>query len=111
MAAAQEHSANQQSKLADLQASHTNLTQALEQQLSVKQSETKAVLQQLESTNQNIAQLQAACQQQSEHTVELEAQLVVSHDTVTCAEAELASQADKTAGMVATLHEDIYAMC
>ena len=111
MATAHEHSAHQQSELADTQASHSSLTQALQQQLSAQQAETKAALQQLGGAKQRVAQLQAACQQQSEHVAELEADLAASQGTVASANAELASQTDRTAGTAATLHMHVDAIC
>lgn len=100
LAAAHEHSANQLSQLADTKASHTSLTQDLQQQLSVQQAETKAALQQLEDAKQSVAQLQAACQQQSDDVAELEANLAASQDT---AKAELVGQTKLTAGAAARL--------
>ena len=102
LATAHEQSAHQRSQLADTQASHTSQTQALQQQLSVQQGETKTALQQLEGAKQTVVQLQAACQQQSERNAELEANLAASQGTVASANAELASQTGRTAGTAAT---------
>lgn len=104
LATAHEQSAHQQSQLADTQASHTSSTLALQQQLSVQQGETKAALQQFEGAQQTAAQLQAACQQQSDRAAELEAKLAATQGSVAFANAELASQRDATAGTAAALH-------
>lgn len=109
--AAKQQYARQQSKLLDAQARHTSLRQALEQQLSTKQSDHEAALQLLESAKQSTAQLQAACQQQSDRVAELESKLEASQDTVASANAFLASQTEKTAGKVIRLLYVHSSMC
>lgn len=103
LAAVKQQCARQHSRLADAQASCTHQTQALEQQLSTKQSEHKAALQLLDGAKQSIAQLQAECQRQSDRAAELESKLGVSQESIASAKAELARQQEKTAGIVPVL--------
>ena len=111
MTDAKQQCARQQSKLVDAQASHTSLTQALEQQLATKQSEHQAALQLLEDAKQSVAQLEAARQQQSDRVSELQSQLEASQDISASAKAQLASQAARTAGMVPLLRVYVSMCC
>lgn len=103
LTAAKQQCARQQSQLVDAQARHTDLTQALEQQLSTKQTDLEAALQLLESAKQTAAQLEAAGQQQSDRVAELESTLEASQDAVASANTSLASQTEKTAGTITML--------